>query len=157
MRRTSAASRKDERSGAASAAPSEEDAGAAQRIEPQRPGHEGAHQPRADQRLAAVADVPAEHHRHRHAALQLGREVRGQRRGEQPPPGARRREQQHGEEQRVRRPQRRDRVRLQGEGEAERARRGNSRRATASAGASQPATGRAASPVRQACGGAAGG
>jgi hypothetical protein len=100
-------------------APCEEHAGAAQRIEPQRAGHEDAHQPRADQRLAAVAHVPAQHHGRRHAALQLGEQVRRQDGGEQRPPPVHRRKQQRRHQQRVRRPERRDRMRLEGEGESD--------------------------------------
>jgi hypothetical protein len=89
------------------------------RLEGMRLADREAQETRADERLGYVAYVPAEHHRERNAGGKLGGEVRGKRRREHDPPIARRDEEENCEEDRIGRPQHRDRQRLEREGETE--------------------------------------
>src|SRR5206468_3303166 len=71
------------------------------------------------QRFGGIADVPAHHHRNRDASLQLGEQMSRKRSGENNPPAAKRRQQQRRKENRVRRPEDRDRIGLEGERESD--------------------------------------
>ncbi len=91
----------------------------AQRVEARPIAQQEVDRSRADQRLAAIAREPAEDHRNRHPALQLSGQMRGKSGDDEDPPDARRTDEKRGEQDRVGRPQRRDRVRLEREGEAD--------------------------------------
>jgi len=88
-----------------------EDRDVAHSIKPDRPGQEGANRRRPDQRFDAVADVPAKNHSWGNIALKLGEPMSRQRRQQKDPPRPARGQQQRRQQNRIGRPQDRDRVR----------------------------------------------
>jgi hypothetical protein len=96
----------------------EEDDELREPVEAQRRLDESAQQSCTEQRLAGIAHEPAEHHADRHAALNLHRDVRHEHRRQDRRPRPDRREEKAGEEEGVRRPQGRDRSRVERQGEA---------------------------------------
>ena len=87
--------------------------------EANRSAHQVAHQAGADHCFAGVADEPAQNHQRRNVTLQLCRQMRGKRGQQHEPPAARRRQQKRCDQDRIRRPKNRDRMRLKRECETD--------------------------------------
>ena len=96
----------------------DEDGDPSKGVEMNRRTRERAHADGTDQCLERVADEPAEHHGHRNAGAELYGEVRRKDGGDENWPATRRREQQRREEDRVRWPERRNRLFARDEQEA---------------------------------------